>query len=268
MKKSVQMTGFSLMELIIVIVLIGILAVSFSSLIQYSVFGYIDAKDRNRFSQSAKWLTERIAREVREALPQSVRVNSSGNLHCVEIMNIVNASTYLNLPANGSITSFDAVKYDISFSPDLLAAIMPIDTNDLYSNNGVLANIASIVDNGNQVTINLAGPTIFNRRSPQNRFYLLNSPVSFCLNNTNGQLTRYSNYALAASQPTPPTSANSELIAENITVNGTVFNYQPGTLSRAALLQMNFRLQNRGRNLNGNAESFDVFHEVHIRNVP
>jgi len=263
-----QPDGFTLIELIIVILLTAILAISLTSLTRYSISGYIDAKDRNQLSQSAKWVTERIAREAREALPQSIRTNVSGNVHCVEFMNIVNASTDLDLPASGQVSSFNAVEFDLNFSAGLLVAIMPIDATAIYSVTGTLGNVASITDLGSQVSITLSGPTVFNRRSPQNRFYLLNTPVSFCLDNNSGQLTRHSGYSITLAQATPPTGGTNEVLAENYAANGNVFTYQSGTLARAGLLQMNFRLQNRTRNLGANEESFQVFHEVHIRNVP
>lgn len=261
-------SGFTLIELIIAIMLMGILAVSLGSITTNSVYNYIDAKDRNKLSQSAKWITERVSREIREALPQSVRTNSSGGIHCVEFMNIVNASTALDIAASGSISSFNAIAFDLSFSSGLLVAIMPIDANSIYSITGVLASVASIATTGNQSLITLSSPTQFSRRSPQNRFYLLASPVSFCLNDNTGHLNRYSGYSLNSSQQFPPSGGNDSLMGENFSANGTVFNYQLGTLSRAGLLQMNFQLQNRDRNLSGNSESFEVFHEVHIRNVP
>lgn len=260
--------GFTLVELIVTIVLVGILAISLSNITRESVFGYIDAKDRTRFSQSAKWVTERISREVREALPQSIRVGVSGNIHCVEFMNIINASTYLDLPASGAVTSFNAVDFDLSFTAGLLIAIMPIDPSSIYLVSGTLGNVASITDTGNEVNIVLTGATNFNRRSPQNRFYLLNSPVAFCLNDNNGEVNRYTGHAISAAQQFPPTGGTVELMAEHYSANGTVFNYQPGTLSRAGLLQLNLRIQNRDRSLSGNSESFEVFHEVHVRNVP
>ena len=264
----IRQSAFSLLELVIVITITAILAISLASLTEYSISGYIDAKDRNQLSQSAKWTTERIAREAREALPQSIRVNVSANVHCVEFMNIVNGSTYLNLPASGPITSFNAVEFDINFSAGLIVAIMPINPTDIYSVAGTLGTVGSIADLGAQAQINLTGPTTFSRRSPQDRFYLLTTPISFCLDNTNGQLTRYSGYPITLAQPTPPAAGTIELIAENYSANGTVFNYQAGALSRAGLLQMNFQMQNRNRNLAANEEAFEVFHEVHIRNVP
>jgi MSHA biogenesis protein MshO len=267
--KNIKSThGFSLLELVIVILLIGIVGISLTKVSQLSISSYIDGKDRNQLGQSIKWLTDRISREVREALPQSIRTGSSANIHCVEFMPIVNASYYLNLPQTGTITSFDAVAYDITFSNGLIAAIMPIDSSDVYNVTGVLANVASISTTAGQATINLTTATSFNRRSPQNRFYLLNNPVAFCLNDNNGEITRYNGHPITAAQAFPPVGGSSSLIGENFTANGTVFNYQLGTLSRASLLQINLTTQNRNRNLAANTESINVFHEVQLRNVP
>ena len=260
--------GFSLLELIIVIVLIGIMSISLGKLTTNTVFSYIDAKDRNRLSQSSKWVIERISREIREAIPQSVRTGDSGGFHCVEFMPIENSSTYLDLPASGTISSFTAAEYDLVSSTSNLIAIMPINPASLYNLTGTIGTVTSVVATANpdQVTVTLSGPTTFTRRSPQSRFFLLSGPVSFCLNNANGQMSRYSGYAISASQQFPPSGG--ELIGENFSANTTVFNYQANTLSRSGLLQINLHSQNRNRSLSGNQESFDVFHEVHIRNVP
>jgi len=260
--------AFTLIELVIVIVLIGILAISLGKITSFSVYSYIDAKDRNRNSQSSKWLIERISREIREALPQSVRTGNNGGIHCLEFMGILNASNALDLPASGSVTSFNAVGFDLTFSAGMSVAIMPINPTQTYSGSGTLGGVASIVPSGSQSLITLNAPTVFSRRSPQDRFYLLSSPTSFCLDDSTGVVTRYTDYGVDATQSFPPSGATEDLMGEDFSVNGDVFNYQPGNLSRTGLLQLNLRIQNRNRNLSGNSESFEVFHEVHIRNVP
>lgn len=261
--------GFSLLELVIVIALIGIMAVSLGKLTSNSVVGYVDAKDRNRLSQSTKWVVERISRDLREAIPQSVRAGVSGNIHCVEFIPIENSSTYFNIPATGAISSFTAANFNLSASSAAFVTIMPINTASLYAGIGTVGSVASIVGSGtpNEVLVTLSGPTNFSGRSPHRRFFLFNSPASYCLDDSNGQMTRYSGYALAASQPFPPASGG-QLIGENFSATSTVFNYQANTLARSGLLQINLHAQNRGRSLSGNQESFDVFYEVHIRNVP
>jgi len=264
-----KQTAFTMIELVLVIVLLGILSISFAKILSQSVSGYIDAKGRNEHSQTAKWVTEVISRSAREALPQSIRTGVSGNLDCVEYLEIVNASSYFNLPANGPVSSFNIVSYDLVFQSGLSAAIMPINAPSVYIGNNVVSPIASIASSGPQQSlITLVAPTVFAQRSPQNRLYILSSPITFCLNNATGLISRYSNYGFSASLAFPPSTGTSEIIGENFWANGNVFNYQSGSLQRSGLLQINFVMQDRNRFPSGTSESFEVFHEVHIRNVP
>jgi len=264
-----KQSAFSLIELVIVIILLGLLSVSFTKILTSSVSSYIDAKDRNEYSQSAKWVTEIISRSVREALPQSVRTGVNGVLHCVEYMQIENASRYFNLPANGQVTSFNTVAFDVSFQVGMVVAIMPINSDSIYATNSVISPILSITSSGvEQNLITLTSATNFSQRSPQSRVYLLTSPLTICLNNDTGVVTRYSNYGLSASIQYPPSGGNSEILSENFWANGNVFNFQPSPLQRSGLLQLNFVVQNRDRYSAGTSEEFEVFHEVHVRNVP
>ena len=261
--------AFSLIELVIVIVLIGVLSVSFTKILNSSVSSYIDAKDRNEYSQSAKWVTEIISRSAREALPQSVRTGVSGDLDCIEYMQVKNATSYFNLPANGLVNNFNTIAFDVSFETGLVAAIMPVNPTSIYVGNGVISAVASITSSGAQQNlVTLSSATNFSQRSPQNRVFFLTTPITICLNNNSGLLTRYFNYGFSPNLQYPPSGGNSEILAHNFWANGTVFNYQSGSLQRSGLLQLNFVVQNRDRYAAGVSEEFEVFHEVHIRNVP
>ena len=261
--------AFTMIELVIVIVLLGILSVSFANILSQSVFSYMDAKGRNEHSQTAKWVTEIISRSVREALPQSIRTGTSGSLDCLEYVEIVNAGSYFNLPATGPVSSFNIVSYDLVFQAGQSVAIMPINPASIYVGNNVVSPITSIAASGPQQSlITLTSPTNFAQRSPQNRMYILSTPITFCLNNNTGLISRYFDYGFVAALAFPPSSATSEIIGENFWANGNVFNYQSGTLQRSGLLQINFVIQDRVRFASGTAESFEVFHEVHVRNVP
>jgi MSHA biogenesis protein MshO len=264
-----KQNAFTLIELIIVILLIGILSISFAKILTQSVSSYFDAKTRNHHSQSAKWVIEILSRSLREALPQSIRTNNSGDLYCLEYMPIVNATSYFNLPASGEVTSFNIVTYDIVFENDFSVAIMPISPASLYAGTGVVAGISSIASSGiGQSLLTLSNPTIFSQRSPQNRVYILTTPVSYCLDNSTGNINKYINYPSTVNQQFPPNGSTSQAIAENFWANVSVFDYQVGSLQRSALLQLNFVVQDRVRNPSGTSESVEVFHEVHIRNAP
>ncbi len=268
-----RQSAFTMIELVIVIVLLGLLSISFSKILSSSVSNYIDAKDRNHHSQLAKWAIEVISRSVREALPQSIRSNNVGVQHCVEFMEILNATSYFNFPETGIIGSFNIVTFDLVFQAGQSVAIMPIDAPSVYAGNGingVVSPVTSIAASGlNQSLITLTVATDFTQRSPQNRVYILTTPTSYCLNDSNGQLTRFTNYGIQTNQSFPPAGGTSELISEDFWANGTVFDYQTGTLQRSGLLQIDFLIQDRVRySSGGSEEAFQVFHEVHIRNVP
>jgi len=264
-----KQTAFSMIELVIIIVLLGVLSISFTKIISSSVSGYLDAKERNEHSQTAKWITEIISRSVREALPQSIRTGVSGDLDCVEYMQIKNATSYFNIPASGVVSSFNTVAFDVTFQTGYFVAIMPINLASIYTGSGVISAVASINSSGiAQNLITLTNPTTFNQRSPQNRVFLLTSPITICLDNSSGLVTRYSNYGFSSNLLLPPSSGTSEVLADHFWANGPVFNYQTGSLQRSGLLQLNFIIQNRNRYTAGTSESFEVFHEVHIRNVP
>jgi MSHA biogenesis protein MshO len=266
---SKRQNAFTLIELIIVILLIGILSISFAKILTQSVSSYFDAKNRNHHSQSAKWVIEILSRSLREALPQSVRSNNSGDLYCLEYMPIVNATSYFNLPASGEVTSFNIITYDLVFQNNLSVAIMPSSSATLYAETGVVAGISSIASSGaGQSLLTLTNPTTFSQGSPQNRAYIITTPLSYCLDNSTGSLSKYIDYSSTLNQQFPPTGGTSQAIAENFWANGSVFDYQAGSLQRSALLQLNFVVQDRNRHPTGTTESIEVFHEVHIRNVP
>ena len=69
-KKS---SGFSLIELIVVIVILGVLAASITSFIRFGTQIYTETTARDQLVSSARFAIERLNREVRNALPNSLR---------------------------------------------------------------------------------------------------------------------------------------------------------------------------------------------------
>ncbi|WP_028989661.1 prepilin-type N-terminal cleavage/methylation domain-containing protein [Thermithiobacillus tepidarius DSM 3134] len=285
---NAQPAGFTLIEAIIAIVILGILAAGTSAFIVHGVEGYTDTARRDQLASMGRLAVERISRELRNALPNSVRV--SGN--CIEFMPLAtgaryqaNAGSYatgesmLPLPVSGftaAASSFDA--FDLSFTPGSGAyyvivypvgpGVAGVGNGDPYAgaNPGARAALAGTTGAGrpaNVTRVELSGTFQFARQSPAQRFFIAQDPVSFCVLG-NGELRRYSGYGIQATQPSPP--AGGDLLAESVQLSDggnpvTPFRYTPGSLNRNGLAALDLRFMQGG-------EWIRLRHEVQIRNTP
>jgi MSHA biogenesis protein MshO len=152
------------------------------------------------------------------------------------------------------------------------AVIYPIDTQDLYDGGspGPRALVDRIEDTGGndgQVTITLESTHRFSRRSPVQRMYIAEQPVSFCV--VGEQMFRYQDYGFQSTQCTPSTptclpatAPDRQLISLNIDNTGlTAFELLAGNLRRNAIVSMEFNFTEAG-------DEVRLRHEVLMRNVP
>lgn len=264
-----QNSGFTLVELILVIVLLGIVGVTITTLYSKTIQGYLEGEARITMSATARQSLDRVGREVREAMPASVRVNATQD--CVEFVPIVGATRYINLPTTQPQNTLTFVEPDASTeisglnTTNLYVMVIPLNQNEVYNTSGHFGQIASFTKlGGNETQANLTANTRFNRKSPQQRLFFVRQPVSICV--TGGNLNRYTNYGFNIAQPAIGAMGAATLLLNRLLLNnnGTPinpFSYSPGTLSRSGLLLINFVVE--GRN-----ESINLEHEVHVRNIP
>lgn len=78
--------GFTLIELVMVIVLIGIIGAMVSSFIRAPVEGYLATARRAELADITDTAMRRMARDIHLALPNTVRNSSDGSTSCVEFM--------------------------------------------------------------------------------------------------------------------------------------------------------------------------------------
>ncbi|MBL4826894.1 MAG: type II secretion system protein [Spongiibacteraceae bacterium] len=262
-----QHTGFTLVELVMVIVLLGIVSVASTQFIHTSVGIYVDSTRRDELQQIARFANERVSRELRNALPGSVRAN--GN--CLEFVPIKAASTYLTRVSDSAITSFQAVDFAVPPLP-YRVAIYTLDQFDVYNSDpNAIASIAPIIDpvEENERTIFLITAHQFENESPNQRFYLINERVSFCAA-VDGELTRYSGYTVDGQAQVLPNAhgGTKSLVAEHIRLNDNgpvnVFTFNPGTLQRSGVVHMDFRFSHSSEPDEWLRMSQDVF----LRNTP
>jgi MSHA biogenesis protein MshO len=239
--------GFTLVELVAVIVLLGVIGAATTQFISASVNIYNDTSRRGALAQMGRFAVERVTREVRNALPGSVRVSSLGGTQCLEFVPILAASSYLGRVSDTPpITTVTAVDFNYSYSAGDRVAIYTIDNNDVYApGSRSMADVDSIsAAVSDQRVITLDSANRFNNESPINRLYMVGGRVSFCA--SDGALVRYQGYTSSgASQPVPPGTGGVPL-AEDIRLldsdgnPANAFSYLAGTLQRAGTVHMNF----------------------------
>jgi MSHA biogenesis protein MshO len=74
--------GFTLVELVTVIIVLGVVSVGISGFIRTGVQTYSDVIERDQLLGDSRFVVERIHRELRLAIPNSARVtaNNAGNI--------------------------------------------------------------------------------------------------------------------------------------------------------------------------------------------
>jgi MSHA biogenesis protein MshO len=269
--------GFTLIELIVVIVIVSILAVGSVQFISFSARGYVDTARRSVLASTATILNEKITRALRDALPNSIRINAAQN--CIEYIPVLSASRYIQAPIVGNPdiqTEVHTVPLDAELNSSGYLAIYPVvnDVNTLYTNSlmpGVISSqVASVTgsNNGASVFTFLGGGSFqFLQSSPHKRLFVTGQPRTFCLQGN--ALFFYQNYGFVGDIANLPSSLptslpNRLLIANNVTANSVRFNYVPSSLRRNALVSYEITLQNNSEV----SETLQINQEVQIRNVP
>ncbi|EAT12439.1 prepilin-type N-terminal cleavage/methylation domain-containing protein [Bermanella marisrubri] len=269
--------GFTLVELIIVIVITSILAVGSVRFISFSAQGLVDTASRSDLSSLSLIASEKLKRQLVNALPNSIRTNSSGN--CLEWIPILAASEYVQAPFIGSPDTKTEVHL-LTVSSELpdegRLVIYPSVNNadtlyDISRNPGRISNniaVPTSVSSDVSVYQFASGAEFqFERTSPQKRIFIVDEPKSICQQGT--QLFLYESYGFnssANSYPTglPSTIPNRVILANKLVAGSIVFRYLPMSLRRNALVGFSMEFRNDEKV----QETLLLTEEVQIRNVP
>lgn len=273
--------GFTLIELIIVIVILGIIGSIVAVFMKKPIDAYIDSARRAALTDTADTAVRRMGRDIRKALPNSVRAPSN---QCIEFIPTKTGGRYrtgLSSAGAGDFLDFSAA--DSGFNMLGLNSALPsaqriaagdvvavynlgIPGSDAYT--GVnTATVTSVAEGtptylANETRIGIASRQ-FPLPSGSNRFHVIpggEKIVSFVC--TGGNLVRNANYTYPASisSTTQCPTTGGAILARNATCT---FVYNGSDLQRNGLIQMTLVLTDPN-----NGETVRLYHEVHVDNSP
>jgi MSHA biogenesis protein MshO len=289
MRRAQLQSGFSLIELIVVVVLLGLLAGGAGLLILQPIEAYSDQVRRQQLVDQGEMALRQIARDVRRALPNSVRVTSVGAGFAVEMVNTIDGARYRDEAGGEFISPGDSLEFaaaDADFNllgsfnvlaTGVLAAshrlvIYNTSAAAIYDNAALNRNPGIVTTAGTALTLSTNTPPSedaehhlsmnpafrFAQQSPGQRAFVVDGPTSYICNPATNQMLRYSNYAFSQTQPTPPGVIGEVVVSRLSDCNMT---YNPGTSQRGGILTIEVEISDAG-------ESINLLHQVHVVNVP
>ena len=283
--------GFTLIELIVVIVITAIVAGMVTVFIRAPVQSYLDVAARAELADAADLASRRITRDVRLALPNSVRVTPDGKY--LELLLTKTGGRYLSeddpntIP--GNVLAFDPLTPGnpnvftiVGAAPSGVQTIVPGDfivvnnlgdqpPVDAYDCSGQCnrAQVASI--SGNDVTL-VKNPFVAQTPSMPSlsyRFQVVSTVVTYhCAPNANGTgtLTRYAGYVIEADQPVSTaalTGAPSAALMAN-QVAACAFSFDTLPNLQRGLVSVSLTLGAPG----GNAGQITLLQQAQVNNSP
>lgn len=272
--------GFTLVELVVVIIILGILGGLTAGILLQPFRAFEDQARRAELVAEADLALTRMVRELRMALPNSVRVAGScnpsipGSPCYLEFIPTTDGGRYRALPdpADPASDPLDFAAADSIFDVlgGLAADVERGDQLVIYNATatGPKANAYLAAPDNNRATIDeysggkirLSAPKLFPFPSlDAQRFDVVpaSGPVSyFC---AGGQLRRVTGYGFNTNQSTSYGSADGALLADGVSL--CQFSYQPGDHVRNGLVTLRLGLTADG-------ETVNLLYQAQVVNAP
>lgn len=282
--------GFTLVEAIVVMVITGIIGGVIAVFLKWPVENYIDATNRAELSDIADTAVRRMARELRLAVPNSIRITSSIDaFDTIEFVPTKTGARYLaeEDDAPGKHLDFeDATNLEFQIVGPVPSGRQQIVAGDFVVVNNVngvadasaVDTAGSVYANGENMnraevaSVSAAGVVLmvsnpFGKQKvklphPMHRFRVATQPVTFrCAGNT---LWRYANYGFNTKQPTDPVAVTVRKSMLATSVKSCEFTYAKIPNTANGLLSLTLTLQN----LSARDAPLTLTQQIHVDNTP
>lgn len=250
---GIRSSGFTLIELITVIVLLSILATIGTGFVVKTTEAYQRTQTRALLVNASRQALERMTRQLRIALPYSVRTTNGGS--CLEFMPIAAGGNYFSpVPDNENLAAatdtISASPVSIDFGTAEYVTIGAMSAAEIYG-----ATAASREGYAGD-SITLDAPKRWLRNSVNRRYYLLDNPQAFCV--VGNQLQFFD--GLSVAEADVDTSVVNSIIARNVSA-AMPFTLAAGSENRNTAIIISLDFSSGG-------ETINFTQRVLIRNVP
>lgn len=282
-------SGFTLIELIVVIILTGILSTVMFQFITLPMESYVDVGRRTRLVDIADTAIQRIAYDVRAALPNSIRIGCAGK--CMEFLRAPAGGRYRAAPPGDSLNFITDSRFEVIGPLDYSGFTTSNSATDCASNNAScvsiyntglpgtdawnMDNMATLANGSSAAAIRFTNFS-FPQASPYQRFFLVDTPIKYICDTTAGieTLTRYQNYNIVSNEASVDSHvellalsnpAEHSLMADQVT--GCSFSYSAGTEERNAVLTVSLTIGEYDH-LSDVTEDITLLQQVSVVNLP
>ncbi|MDP2572989.1 type II secretion system protein [Vibrio penaeicida] len=243
--------GFTLMEMIVTILIVSIMFLGIAGFVKIGAQGYADTTRRQALHNQARFVIEKMSREIRHAVPNSLATSSGGS--CVSFYPIRYSGFYqiIDSISGGTDTlqfivgndGFTQTDMNTAISAGARLVINPSQISDLVDPSSASVLLTGVSLSGAIYSLSAS----FSSNSIANRHYIYipSEQVEYCVNAGTGQITRDAGTVVQ--------------VGENAT--SAAFAVDGMSLQRGGLVHMDILFESDGEQSHYN-------HDVQVLNVP